>query len=161
MPPLKLRHSVRAIILDEKDRVLLCRCVLPGEVVWVTPGGGVEEGGSMHAALKRELHEEVGLVFDAPLPHVWQQRLIGSAYARGHDGVRNDYFLVRTSAFEPVGALSEDELVAESITAIRWWDLKEIAEYRGPELFGPHNLAAALRALLVEGVPVHPLPLGP
>ncbi|WP_415949197.1 NUDIX domain-containing protein [Streptomyces sp. KLOTTS4A1] len=60
LPPLKLRHSVRAIILDEKARVLLCRCVLPGEVVRVTPGGGVEEGESMHAALKREPHEEVG-----------------------------------------------------------------------------------------------------
>ncbi|GFH38487.1 hypothetical protein SCWH03_47290 [Streptomyces pacificus] len=66
-----------------------------------------------------------------------------------------------TRAFEPVGALSEDELAAESSTAIRRWDVKEIAEYRGAELFGPQNLAAALRALVVEGVPDHPLPMGP
>ncbi|MGA5493833.1 NUDIX domain-containing protein [Streptomyces cinereoruber] len=160
MPPLKLRHSVRAVVLDEEDRVLLCRCALPGEVVWVAPGGGVEEGESMYEALKRELHEEVGLNFDGPLLHVWQQRLIGSAYARDHDGVLNDYFLVRTSAFEPIGALSGHELAAESITAIRWWGVNEITEYRGPELFGPQNLAAALRALIVEGVPDQPVLIG-
>ncbi|MFI2371916.1 NUDIX domain-containing protein [Streptomyces sp. NPDC018833] len=40
--------GTRAVVLDEEDRVLLCRCALPGEVVCVAPGGGVEEGESMH-----------------------------------------------------------------------------------------------------------------
>jgi ADP-ribose pyrophosphatase YjhB (NUDIX family) len=48
---LNLRASVRAIILDEDDRVLLCRLVLPhpvvpngAKVVWAAPGGGIEPG---------------------------------------------------------------------------------------------------------------------
>ncbi|MEU7581387.1 NUDIX domain-containing protein [Streptomyces sp. NPDC041068] len=161
MSSLKLRHSVRAVLLDEEDRVLLCRCLVPGgEVVWITPGGGIEEGETAHAALRRELHEEVGLVFDGPLRHVWHQELVGPGYAEGHDGVINDYFLVRTTAFEPGGALSNSELAAENITAFRWWRTSEIADWRGPELFGPRDMATALNALIAEGVPDQPLLLG-
>ncbi len=65
MPPVNLRPSARAIILDEDDRILLCRFefLRDGQhvVVWATPGGGVEPGETLLAALRRELLEEVGL----------------------------------------------------------------------------------------------------
>ncbi|WP_330258257.1 NUDIX domain-containing protein [Streptomyces murinus] len=55
MALVRLRRSVRAIVLDEGDRVLLCRFVLPKPtgpiVVWAAPGGGVERGESVLAAL--------------------------------------------------------------------------------------------------------------
>ena len=48
---LNLRASVRAIILDEDDQVLLCRFVVPhpavpngAQAVWAAPGGGIEPG---------------------------------------------------------------------------------------------------------------------
>jgi hypothetical protein len=48
---LNLRASVRAIILDEDDHVLLCRFVFPhpavpngAQAVWTAPGGGIEPG---------------------------------------------------------------------------------------------------------------------
>ena len=45
----RLRHSVRALILDEDERVLLCRIVAAGGLVaWVTPGGGIEKSESHH-----------------------------------------------------------------------------------------------------------------
>jgi len=59
---LNLRTSVRAIILDEDDRVLLCRFVFPHPAVpngapgvWAAPGGGVEPGEDGLSALRREL----------------------------------------------------------------------------------------------------------
>jgi ADP-ribose pyrophosphatase YjhB (NUDIX family) len=65
----KLRASVRAIILDEHDHVLLCRFVSPhpavpdgAPAVWAAPGGGVEPGEDGLSALRRELREETGLV---------------------------------------------------------------------------------------------------
>jgi hypothetical protein len=56
------------------------------------------------AALRRELHEETGLVIDADPPHVWHQEVGAPRHADGYDGLVNDYFLVRTTRFDPPGA---------------------------------------------------------
>ncbi|MEV7438991.1 NUDIX hydrolase [Streptomyces griseoviridis] len=160
MPLPNLRHSVRAIVLDEEDRILLCRFTLPERVVWATPGGGVEAGETPHAALCRELDEEIGLVLDGTPPHVWRRKVVEPDYVRGYDGAIQDYFLVRTAAFQPNGTLSSDGLAAENITGFRWWQLAEIAAYRGPDLFGPRDLAGPLAGLIKDGVPDQPLELG-
>lgn len=61
-----VRRSVRAILLDEDDRLVLIKRIKPGQVpYWTTPGGGVEStDGSLEAALRRELHEELGAEAD-------------------------------------------------------------------------------------------------
>src|SRR5262245_37208953 len=53
------RRAVRAVVLDDHDRVLLVRFenAASGEVWWATPGGGVEDGESDENALRRELLE--------------------------------------------------------------------------------------------------------
>ncbi|MEU1969442.1 NUDIX domain-containing protein [Micromonospora sediminicola] len=61
-----VHRSVRAILLDEDDRLLLIKRVKPGQApYWTTPGGGVgPEDVSLEAALRRELHEELGADVD-------------------------------------------------------------------------------------------------
>jgi 8-oxo-dGTP diphosphatase len=162
MPSPNLRHSVRAIIVTEDGRVLLCRHVIPdppGRGIWAAPGGGVESGESARVALRRELMEEVGLAIDTDPPHVWRQEVV-SGHVPGYDGVLNDYFLVRTAAFIPRGTMSDDELAAETISELRWWPLPDIVAHRGPDLFSPRDLATPLTALLDHGVPLSPVPLG-
>ena len=160
MPLVNLRRNVRAVILDDQYRVLLCRFALPARVVWATPGGGVEPGETPYEALRRELLEETGLVLDGTPPLVWQRRVVEPGYVRGYDGTMEDYFLIRTAAFEPHGALCREELAAENITGFRWWQLAEIVNYRGPEVFGPRDLAGPLAGLIKDGVPAGPLKLG-
>lgn len=164
MSSLNFRHAVRAIILDERDRVLLCRFVFPHPpdtvTVWVAPGGGIEPGESRREALRRELMEEVGLRLESEPPLIWNQRTSGPEHPPEYDGNVNDYYLVRTTAFDPRGTFTEAELAAENITRFAWWSLREIAEYDGPELFSPRDLATPLAALLENGPPATPLPLG-
>src|SRR5262245_50878496 len=57
---LRLRRGVRAVVLDDHDRVLLVHFEFarpPHEVaeLWATPGGGVEDGEDDRGALAREL----------------------------------------------------------------------------------------------------------
>lgn len=61
-----VRRSARALVTDEAGRLLLLRRTKPGQrPYWTTPGGGVEPGDvSLHAALARELLEELGATAD-------------------------------------------------------------------------------------------------
>lgn len=56
------RRSVRAILIDGLDQLMLIKRTKPGQApYWTAPGGGVEDtDASMEAALRRELAEELG-----------------------------------------------------------------------------------------------------
>lgn len=63
-PENKQRHAVVALIVSEDGKVLLSKRAAsrvrhPG--VWELPGGEVKPGESQHAALRREILEELGV----------------------------------------------------------------------------------------------------
>jgi 8-oxo-dGTP pyrophosphatase MutT (NUDIX family) len=164
---LNLRASARAIVLDENDHVLLCRFVVPHPAVpagtpavWAAPGGGIEPGEDGLTALRRELREEIGLAAAGDPPHVWHQVVVAADLAPGFDGLVNDYFLVRVARFEPQGEFTDDQLADEHLGGFRWWQLAEITDYTGPDLFSPRDLATSLADLLTAGTPAGPVTLG-
>lgn len=62
LPVAVARRAARAILIDDRGRLILIRRTKPGQPpYWTAPGGGVENGdGSVEAALHRELAEELG-----------------------------------------------------------------------------------------------------
>lgn len=54
-----IRLSARGVVVRD-DHLLLVTVPDRGEVVYLLPGGGVEEGEDVHAAVQRELREEAG-----------------------------------------------------------------------------------------------------
>jgi ADP-ribose pyrophosphatase YjhB (NUDIX family) len=151
----RLRSAVRALVLDEADRILLVRFDFGDRIVWATPGGGVEEGESDEHALRRELQEEAGLEgFELGLL-LWARTHRVPMGGGRWDGQTERCYLVRTEAFEPTPRLSWGQLRLEGMTAVRWWEPEELEA--ATAVFAPRRLQLLVRELLLNGPPSEPL----
>jgi 8-oxo-dGTP diphosphatase len=153
------RDAVRALLLDPNDRVLLVRFVHPktGEEFWTTPGGGLDPGESLEAALQRELREETGLEEFELGPVIWKRRE-EFEWADEMLNQSEQIVLVRVPSFEPQPELSVEQLAAEGLYEVRWWTKEEIEA--SDAVFYPTRLAHFLRKLLEEGPPEHAIDVG-
>jgi 8-oxo-dGTP pyrophosphatase MutT (NUDIX family) len=147
---LPMREGVRAVVLDDDERILLVHFQFPDWTLWATPGGGVEPGETLELAIRRELHEEVGLVAVELGPIIWERTHV-FPFAE-FSGQYEKFFLVRASTSVINPSFSQEELMAERLTASRWWTVQEIREARD-ELFAPRRLASLLESLLTRGAP--------
>lgn len=59
--PARLRVTVRAVVVDEHDRVAAIEREVAGERFFTLPGGGVDAGERVEDAVVREVAEELGL----------------------------------------------------------------------------------------------------
>lgn len=145
------RRAARVLLVDADGRILLQHCCDPAAPAagswWNTTGGGIDDGETPAQAAARELVEETGLRVDAAeLGPVVHQRLTrfdfgGASYAQSED-----YFLLRTAAFEAVPTAHSDlELVA--VLGMRWWTLDELRSTA--ERVYPEELVVVLQRLVV------------
>jgi TDG/mug DNA glycosylase family protein len=138
------RDSVRALVVDGEDRVLLVRFENPvtRATWWATPGGGIEHGESHEVTLRRELAEEIGLhefevgplFWELERTFPWNQELL-----RQH----NSIYLVRVHEHEPAPTV---DLAAEGVSGYRWWTLDELAST--DERLTPPGLVERVRTIL-------------
>lgn len=156
---MRLRESVRALIVDPRDRVLLVRFdwhgLEPPGGFWANPGGGVEPGETRLAALRRELREEVGLEIDELGAEVWTKTAMFAM--PDWDGQVDHVHLCRTEAFDPDPDLTPEQLAAEHVHEIRWWSAEELA--RTDATFAPRSMPSLVRSLVRDGVPSSPVSL--
>ncbi|MBI2766203.1 MAG: NUDIX domain-containing protein [Chloroflexi bacterium] len=157
------RPAARVVLLDEYDRVLLLRWVLPAprddrreRVWWITPGGGVNPGESHEDGALRELWEETG-ISGVPLgPWVWTRKYLFRWRGRAVEQ-QERYFLARvTDALVTRDNFEEYEKLA--LTEHRWWSIAELRA--SAERFIPANLADLVEALIGGDVPAEPFVVG-
>jgi 8-oxo-dGTP diphosphatase len=158
---LRIRSSVRGVVLDRDDRVMLVRFEFPTVTLWATPGGGQEHGEDDEATLRRELHEELGLAVAEIGPHVWTRLHVIPFLDGSWDGQRDHVYLVRTDAFVPEPALTWEQLRAERVHELRWWTVEEL-ELAGRDgvVFAPRQLPALVAGIVATGPPVVPIDVG-
>ncbi|MBI5090109.1 MAG: NUDIX domain-containing protein [Actinobacteria bacterium] len=154
---LRIREAVRAVVRTPDRHVLLVRFEFPMGRRWALPGGGIDPGETPHAALRRELHEELGLTEVHVGRHVWNRLHIIPFVDGRFDGQREQIFLVDVdTAFEPQPALTWTQLNAEFVHELRWWHIDEI-DAAADEWFVPQPLGRLLRALSDDGPPPEPI----
>jgi len=131
------RKSARALLLNDRDEVLLIRHAdqlrghfqdpgCPG--FWATPGGGIEPGEQPEEALRRELLEEPGLECVQIKRQVAYREVELSLPEDGAVLSQESYFLCRVSEDPQLNqngmSVSEKRLLKE----IGWWSLEELGQ---------------------------------
>ena len=122
---LKLRQKVRAVVVNDHGEFLLVRPHGYREGEWTLAGGGVEDGETVHQAMRREIAEELGLMLEDDLERLpVGSRFIYSAEhkakrALDHDGQEATMFVVRLPHDAKLA------LQAEEIAEARWFTADE------------------------------------
>lgn len=151
-----IRDAARVVLIDGAGRVLLMKWRLQtGGAIWITPGGGLDQGESHARAALRELAEEVGLRGVELGPWIWsrEHRLRWN----GRDILQRERFhLVRVESHQPDRS-GNDEQELRVIEEVRWWSLEEMA--RSGEVFSPGRLIELVAPLLEGRLPAQPLEL--
>lgn len=155
-----VRRSVRVLLVDRADRVLLLRLAAPvdGLPLWIAPGGGIEPGEEPADAAVRELREELGVRLDRweLTGPVWVQEL--NIEFGTHTGIDNTYLFARVDVVRtclprpPNGRLRASPRSRAGTPGG--------CAAAGRVLFSPRALADMLDAVLANGVPQTPLQVG-
>lgn len=144
--PIRHRATVRVLLLDDLDRVLLLHdsdLGLPpeqrGQRWWMTPGGGIDPGEDVVRAGVRELAEETGLTI-MPTDVLGPMATVHVHHGYSDKVIESDdtYVVVRVPAFEiDTAGFTADEQA--TVLGHHWWTRAELTAT--DEIVWPANLA--------------------
>ena len=96
--------AVGAIVFDDRGRVLLVkRGRAPARGLWSLPGGKVDGGETLAAAVAREVLEETGVTVDVGALVEVVERIVSEPSDGGDDAARWHYVILDYLAHAPAG----------------------------------------------------------
>ncbi len=104
--------AVSAAIIRDGKVLIVRRARPPAYGVFTLPGGGVEVGETLHAAITREVHEETALTIE-PLALAGYREAIG----RDRDGKIERHFVILPFAARWIAG---DVVLNEELAEARW-----------------------------------------
>ncbi|ABD89850.1 NUDIX hydrolase [Rhodopseudomonas palustris] len=134
-PPYRPQLAVSAAVFRDDRLLLVRRARAPAKGFYSLPGGRVEYGESLSAALHREVAEETSLSIEIAALAGWHEVLPGPHHA-GH-------YLIMSFAARWIGG---EPKLNEELDDFRWIAPEAVAEMRHTE--GLPAIAAAACALL-------------
>lgn len=159
MAELRLRPTVRLLVIDDADRVLLFgghEIEGPGKF-WFTPGGGIEPGETQEQAARREMLEETGLTGFELGRVIWTRT--GPGLLDGETVMyQSTGYLVRVPAFA-VDTTGFSEIERNSILEFRWWSVADLRATT--DRLVPGQLADLVASALDESAAQDPVDLSP
>ncbi|AKJ30891.1 NUDIX hydrolase [Caldimonas brevitalea] len=154
-PSTPVRRSMRLVLLNGRDELLLMKVALPDRTFWCTIGGGMDAGETPQQAARRELREETGLT-DRDV--VWGPPVWYGEHRLQRDGVltlhQETFLLVRTVCTD----VSTDRMTEQErqvVKSFKWWSLAALKKTR--EFVVPPSLVRHLEPLLAGAIPSHTL----
>lgn len=161
---MKTRNSVRVILLNDRDEVLLLHCDDPSTTstdgvnhgpFWFLVGGGLEENEDIFAAARREIFEETNIAADKIEfgPVVWwgEQELV----LCGHHTKLHQRFVVAHTREVCVSLQNVTEFERTVIKNIAWFSVDQIAS--STETIYPFCLPTILPNIIAGVYPSTPL----
>ena len=115
--------AVGAIVTDGERVLLIQRGHPPGQGLWSIPGGRVELGETLHAALRREIQEECGLDVDVGDVAIMLDRV-----TRDSDGSVRSHYLILDFWSTPVGSPIPDVRASSDASDAGWYTLDQIRQ---------------------------------
>lgn len=152
---MRVRKTARAVMLDPDNRVLLFEFHLKAGMIgegprqfWATPGGEIEPGEDVQAAIRREVAEETGIEGCTYGPELW----FGSNLLT-FNGVPTQtlerFFLVRSPSIV-LSTANWTALEKDVMRAHKWWTVEELIASQAT-IFPP-RFGALVKAFLANGL---------
>jgi 8-oxo-dGTP diphosphatase len=146
-----MRHRVVGIIIKD-EKILLMRRVKNDREYYVFPGGGVEEGESLEEALRREMHEELGIRIRNPRLLFELDNQLSDQYGGHMTGYPNEhYFLIGSFSGEPqLGGPEKERMDDTNQYFLEWTEVRDAADVGKIANLYPREAVKRLSEVLTE-----------